>query len=185
MTIESDGQGGFRMVQGAGVSGEGGGGNVNENLNAGFVLRGRDAHSVITQLESQGTSMGNKILRNLPGGVGNYGLEPEAQKFEQAKRDFVNAVLRRESGAVISPEEFANADQQYFPQPGDGPEVIKQKRRNRENAVKAFEFSAGVANPPVTPAQQDGTITVQTPQDAEKLPPGTRYRTPDGEEYVR
>jgi len=37
--------------------------------------------------------------------------------FEQAKKNFVNAVLRLESGAVISPSEFTNADKQYFPQP--------------------------------------------------------------------
>jgi hypothetical protein len=63
--------------------------------------------------------------------------------YDQAKRDFINAILRRESGAVISEEEFANAEQQYFPQPGDGPEVIAQKRANRENAIRGIEVSAG------------------------------------------
>lgn len=41
----------------------------------------------------------------------------ERQKFEQAKRNFVNSVLRNESGAVIAESEFKNADKQYFPQP--------------------------------------------------------------------
>lgn len=147
MRVEMGPDGQFTLTQGPLGSG---GGNANQNLNAGFLIRGRDAHATITELENQGTFMGNKILRNAPGGLGNYGLSPDAQKFEQAKRDFVNAVLRRESGAVISEEEFANADQQYFPQPGDSPQVIEQKRRNRENAVKAFELSAGPAAPPQT-----------------------------------
>lgn len=119
--------------------------NEGEAKNAGFLVRGRDANAVISELEDQGTSMWNKIMRAVPGGMGNFGLGPEAQRFEQAKRDFVNAVLRRESGAVIAQEEFDNADQQYFPQPGDGPEVIQQKRRNRENAIKGFELGAGSA----------------------------------------
>lgn len=60
---------------------------------------------------------------------------PEAQKFDQAKRNFVNSILRKESGAVISSEEFANAEKQYFPQPGDTAEVLKQKALNRKLAV--------------------------------------------------
>ena len=147
MTIESDGQGGFRMVQGAGVT-PGGGGNVNENLNAGFVLRGRDSHAVISDLEEQGTIFKNKIAESLPGGVGNFIVTPEAQKYDQAKRDFINATLRRESGAVIADSEFANAEIQYFPQPGDSPEVIELKRANRANVVRAMEMSAGKAVPP-------------------------------------
>jgi flagellar rod assembly protein/muramidase FlgJ len=34
-------------------------------------------------------------------------------------------------------------------------------------------------------ASQTGVRSVQTPAEAQALPPGTRYRTPDGREYVR
>jgi hypothetical protein len=65
------------------------------------------------------------------------GPNARQQQIEQARRDFINAVLRRESGAVISPQEFLNAEKQYFPQPGDEryPEVLAQKRRNRQIAT--------------------------------------------------
>lgn len=141
MTVESDGQGGFRMVQGADVSG-GANLNVEQGKNTGFLLRATDANKEISTLESEGTSAWNKAMQNV-GPLGNYGLGADAQKLQQAKRDFVNAVLRQESGAVISEEEFANAEQQYFPQPGDGPEVIAQKRRNRENAIAGFRIRSG------------------------------------------
>tara|TARA_R100001530_G_scaffold34938_1_gene27299 strand:+ start:2308 stop:2460 length:153 start_codon:yes stop_codon:yes gene_type:complete len=36
---------------------------------------------------------------------------------KQTERDFVNAVLRRESGAAISGSEFRTARKQYLPQP--------------------------------------------------------------------
>lgn len=65
------------------------------------------------------------------------------QKFNQAKRNFVNAVLRNESGAVISPSEFDNADKQYFPQPGDTPEVLAQKAKNRDLVTSNMFASAG------------------------------------------
>jgi|GEM_PF-4073831 len=141
MMIESDGQGGFKLVQGADVSG-GANLNVEQGKNTGFLIRAQEANKAITELEGEGTSAWNKIAGAVPG-VGNYLVGEDAQKLTQAKRDFINAQLRQESGAVISPEEFANAEQQYFPQPGDGPEVIAQKRRNRENAIAGFRIRSG------------------------------------------
>lgn len=72
----------------------------------------------------------------------NTAATPAAQKFNQAQRDFINAVLRKESGAVISAEEFANAEKQYFPQPGDSPEVIAQKKANRDLAIDGILMGA-------------------------------------------
>lgn len=74
---------------------------------------------------------------------------PQEQQVEQAQRDFINATLRRESGAVISDPEFANARQQYFPQPFDSSQVKEQKRRNRELATKAIlmEVPRGTQSP--------------------------------------
>lgn len=142
MMIESDGQGGFRMVQGSGIEGSPNL-NVEQGKNTGFLLRAQDSNRKITQFENEGTSTWNKAMSSLPGGIGNHAISSEAQQLGQAKRDFINAVLRQESGAVISPEEFANAEQQYFPQPGDGPEVIAQKRANRENAIAGFRIRSG------------------------------------------
>lgn len=68
----------------------------------------------------------------------NAMLSDNNQKAEQAQRDFVNAVLRRESGAVIADSEFANAQKQYFPQPGDSAAVKAQKARNRQIAIQGL-----------------------------------------------
>jgi hypothetical protein len=72
-------------------------------------------------------------------------MPQNVQKVNQAQRDFVNAVLRQESGAAIADSEFENAKKQYFPQPGDKPEVIEQKRQNRERVISSFETNAGPA----------------------------------------
>ena len=77
------------------------------------------------------------------GRLSNYAQSEDYQKFDQARRNFVNAVLRRESGAVISEEEFDNANKQYFPQPGDTPQVMAQKRKNRADALTAMKRDAG------------------------------------------
>jgi len=114
-----------------------------ESKSVGFYERSKNSHGLLNKLEDQGLSFKGKALNAVPFGMGNFAQTEEYQKYDQARRDFVNAILRRESGAVINPEEFKNADIQYFPQPGDGPEVIAQKRRNRELAVQGLLVSTG------------------------------------------
>lgn len=89
----------------------------------------------------------------------NMVMSPVNQQAEQAQRDFINAVLRRESGAAISKSEFDNAFKQYFPQPGDSQKVIAQKRRNRQIATtlmlqevpEALRYKPGSTVPAPTP----------------------------------
>lgn len=113
-----------------------------EGKATGFLYRMEESNKTLSDLENEGSSLWNKTAGKLPV-LGNYMVSAEAQKFDQAKRDFINAILRRESGAVISPEEFANAEVQYFPQPGDSLEVVAQKRRNRLIAIEGVRASSG------------------------------------------
>ena len=77
----------------------------------------------------------------LPGIAG--GPSEQQQMFDQAKRNFVTAVLRKESGASISPSEFENEEKKYFAQPGDTDAAIKQKQDSRNLAIKAMGIQAG------------------------------------------
>lgn len=98
----------------------------------------------------------NKIFDNLaekgvttstPGSRAGFGVgtvvnamsRPQQQQLDQAKRDFINATLRRESGAAIAESEFDNAEKQYFPQIGDSPQVKAQKASNRAIAVRGMQ----------------------------------------------
>lgn len=96
----------------------------------------------------------------------------EYQQFDQAKRDFVNAQLRRESGAAISPSEFDSANKQYFPVPGDSPEVIAQKRANRRVAVEAMGREGGQAYRPKAVFREDGAVASTNPNIAPAQSPG-------------
>ncbi|MCT9125415.1 hypothetical protein [Cupriavidus gilardii] len=97
------------------------------------------------------------VIGGLLGAAGNVLMSPESQKAEQAQRDFINAMLRQESGAAISPSEFDNARKQYFPQPGDSNAVIAQKARNRAIAIQGLQSNAGKANyTPAAPNQSGG-----------------------------
>jgi len=65
------------------------------------------------------------------------------QEYDQAKQNFITAVLRKESGAVIGASEFRTEDEKYFPQAGDTAQVLKQKQDARELAIKAMGIQAG------------------------------------------
>lgn len=117
---------------------------------AGFSDRMLSSEQAIQAYTPEGMDIEQKAKAATPL-IGNFLVTPEYQQFNQAQRDFINAQLRRESGAVISDEEFANARQQYFPQPGDDQATIERKRINRENAIRSMAFSAGASYRPTEP----------------------------------
>lgn len=119
-----------------------------------FGARMKSANQTFDDLEKQGyvtPSYAKGAAESVPliGGMLGRGVSAtpfvsaQEQQLEQAQRDFINAVLRRESGAVIAETEFDNARKQYFPQFGDSDAVIAQKRRNRETALRGILYEAG------------------------------------------
>ena len=80
-------------------------------------------------------------MNPLPGVLG--GPSSGQQEYDQAKQNFITAVLRKESGAVIGRDEFNTEDEKYFPQAGDTDRVIAQKQKARELAIKAMNIQAG------------------------------------------
>jgi hypothetical protein len=122
---------------------------------AGYANRMAEADKVITENEGINKGMGGGIasdLSRIPH-LGNHLSSAPRQMVEQAQRNFINSVLRKESGAVISDSEFENARKQYFPQPGDSDAVIEQKRKNRQTTIQGV---AGAAGRNYTPPQGSG-----------------------------
>lgn len=107
-----------------------------------FGSRMQASEGILDRLAATGVNQPGLIKRGADavglGAAANWTQSAEQQQVEQAQRDFINAALRRESGAAIADSEFANARQQYFPQPGDSKEVIAQKRANRELATRGI-----------------------------------------------
>lgn len=125
---------------------------------AGFLSRATRAHEILNTLADEGDLVPGSIktsvegfplvggplgtaVNALPGFLG--GPSGAQQRVEQAQRDFVNAVLRPESGATIQKDEFDNARKQYFPQRGDTDEVIAQKKAAREAELETLKIMAG------------------------------------------
>ena len=77
--------------------------------------------------------------------MGNAMMSEEGQKYYQAASDWVRAKLRKESGAVIGPQEMEQEIRTYFPLPGDSDSVITQKQAARATATDAMLQMAGPA----------------------------------------
>lgn len=71
--------------------------------------------------------------------VGNYAKSEAFQKAEQAGKEFLQAILRKDTGAAITKEETAEYGSVYLPRPGDSPEFIEQKRASRLRALEAIK----------------------------------------------
>ena len=131
-----------------------------------YGMRMQDAHQMLTNLEKKGQTdtglikgvvgstvglvpyLGDK-LENATGSIFNAlprvlgGLSADQQQVANARINFITAVLRKESGASISPGEFTTAEKLYFPQPGDDDKTIAQKQKTRELAIKGMKVQAG------------------------------------------
>jgi len=116
-----------------------------------YGMRMKEANAILEDLAKKGVLkgavieatplIGGALGQILPSALG--GTSAAQQQVNQAKSNFITAVLRKESGAVISDSEFDREDKKYFPQINDSPAVIKQKENARKLAIKAIEVQAG------------------------------------------
>lgn len=107
-------------------------------------IRGAVEGTLTSLIPYQGANLAEgagSIMNVMPGFLG--GPSSEQQQYDQAKRNFITAVLRKESGASIASSEFINEEKKYFPQAGEDDKVIKQKQRARKLAIEAMKIQAG------------------------------------------
>jgi hypothetical protein len=79
--------------------------------------------------------------------IGNYLTSAEYQKLDSAREAWGQAVLRDESGAVLSIPEIRRKLSTYFAVPGDRPETIRDKALRRAYEEKSLLDSLGNAKP--------------------------------------
>lgn len=148
MVMESDGQGGFTFRQGAGVgSADGRPATEGQLAGAGMLQRMTGAEEILRSVERETGTVAIPIEKTFLMGTKLEGmaLTPTEQRIAQAQRDWVRAKLRKESGAVIGADEMAAEILTYFPQVGEGPEIVAQKAEARRRAEEQLKIGAGTA----------------------------------------
>jgi hypothetical protein len=162
-----------------GASGQplmGGGKPLNESQanSVAFGARALVADKIISDLENKGVTNTGLIRSTVAGTVGatpfigerlesgantllNVTASPEQRQTRQARQNFITAVLRKESGATIRPDEFKVEEEKYFPTINDDAETIKLKQDARKLAIEALKAQAGPSG-----VRQINQITGQT-----------------------
>jgi hypothetical protein len=137
MSIESDGQGGFRMIQGAGAATakpftEG------QSKDVVYATRAQGALEALEPSAGSLTARGDVALGYVPFGLGNELQSPTFQVAETAGNEFLQAILRKDTGAAITADEQALYGSTYLPKPGDSTERLAYKSEARKRAIAAI-----------------------------------------------
>lgn len=122
-----------------------------------FSTRAAGALPLIDKYGDALTSLGQEALSGIPI-LGNYLRSDEHQQAEQAGKEFLQAILRKDTGAAITPAETSEYGTVYLPRPGDSEAVLAQKKQSRERALKAIE--AGM--PPQAILAQEKALSEST-----------------------
>lgn len=107
-----------------------------------YLERGESASSTLDGLDTVLASPLERSAGAAPG-VGNFLVSDNFQKANQAAQEFLAAVLRKDTGAAITAQEFDIYGKVYLPQPGDSEAVIRQKRQARRVALDAIRKGLG------------------------------------------
>lgn len=114
-----------------------------QSKDVGFAARARGALGLFDPVSD---SLANPVWRALevvggydPTGYARGMQSGDFQMAYQAGNEFLAAILRKDTGAAVTPEEQNYYGKIYLPQPGDGDEVLLQKKLARERAISALE----------------------------------------------
>lgn len=144
MVLETGADGTVRLAQGSVAAG---GKPFTEAQSKDNVYSVR-AQGALELLDSVGaealTSRTDRALDAVPLGIGREAQGDAFQVAQQAGDEFLQAILRKDTGAAITPGEQALYGKTYLPQPGDKPAVIEAKRAARLRAIEAVKSGASV-----------------------------------------
>ena len=120
---------------------------VDQVANAGYASRFEQANAIIDSKADTFKNMNyaNFALASSNSQLANKLLSADQRQAAQAMRNFITAKLRKESGASISPSEFADARVQYFPALGDDEQTLKNKKALRDSVLQNAILGAGSA----------------------------------------
>jgi hypothetical protein len=169
MTIESDGQGGVRVVQGAGGAGNLKPFTEGQGKDIGFATRAESALEVLGPVANKLAERGDQMLGAVPWGLGRGWQESDYQLAEQAGRELLLAILRKDTGAAVTASEEQMYGDVYLPRPGDGKAVLDRKEKARELAVAGLK--AGMSPAQLLAQAQAIASTGEVP-DMPAPPPG-------------
>lgn len=106
---------------------------------AGFGYRLIKANERLNNLAQEGIVQPSALQLATDGkGVRRFAIDkmaPNDRRFISAAKDWLAPILRRDSGAAVSDEEILTYMDMYIPQPGDPPQLLREKAEARKVAM--------------------------------------------------
>lgn len=138
LVIESDGSGGFRVAQGA-AAGNQRFNEVESKTNI-YFTRAKGALDVLEPVAGELTNPVMRAVNADPTGIVRGGVQSDDfQIAKQAGEEFLLSILRKDTGAAVTPSEEVLYGRTYLPQPGDSEKTLKAKSEARKRALAAIE----------------------------------------------
>lgn len=172
-----------------------------QSKDLGYYTRGNEANAQLARqgdaLTSRATGergqvrgLADTLVRGTPwigdSALANSLVSTERQQAEQAGREVLAAILRKDTGAAITQQEMEIYGRMYLPQPGDSDEVLNQKAEARTRALASIRGGLGTAERKAAPLL-DGQRTsnaaptrISGDDDYSALPSGALFVAPDG-----
>ena len=110
-----------------------------QSKDIGFSTRARAALTTLDPIADTLTSRGDRLLDLAPMGLGREMQGDNYQVASNAATNFLLAILRKDTGAAVTPSEEAMYGKVFIPQPGDNAALLEQKAQARELAIAGLE----------------------------------------------
>lgn len=104
-----------------------------------YFTRASAALPIVDELEQSLLSLGEAAAGTVPAGLGNYLQSEDYQVAQNAGKEFLASILRKDTGAAVTPSEEKLYGDIFLPRPGDKPATIARKRQARAVALAAIE----------------------------------------------
>jgi len=137
MSIRTTPDGGFEFVQG-----ESAGKPMTEaqSKNIGFYKRSQDALKLFDPVADSLVDSFAALAEMDPTGVTRYLQSDEYQQAQVLGKDFLAPILRKDTGAAVTPSEWVFYKAIYIPEVGDNPAKLAEKKAARSRAVEAMRI---------------------------------------------
>lgn len=140
MSIETGPDGQMRIVQGPGAGGNAKPFTESQSKDVTFATKAEGALRTLDPIAGELTSLSGRAAESDPTGFIRGQVQSDNYQVAKTSGDeFLQAILRKESGAAITPAEQAMYGITYLPQPGDSDAVMKYKAEARKRAVDAIK----------------------------------------------
>ncbi|QWW67963.1 hypothetical protein [Rhizobium sp. WYJ-E13] len=137
--------------------------------NAMFYNRAASADANLTKLQNEKGYVPNardfemmlgKAGDLLPLSLSNNLVSPDGRQFYNSAMNFMLSILRPDTGAAFSREEFQNYSRVFIPIPGDDPDTLASKATARATALAALQGSSAGAADQITRIMQANGVDV-------------------------